>query len=198
MIVNADHNTMVGTFAHPVPQHYLTSFCRLKTVLLLITLPSREKPVVRYSSVSTIALLDICSLTDSSTKPSPMHGLDTKPQGALNAQGPSFAVQPPYTPAPTVYHYTNPMTQEHVASLLPPNHPEMVCLQAGAHVPYTKYGVLGKQLAIVRSQAHLMNDPYSGILAAVFWFPLGIGLCLLDRRVKCGRCGAVIDEGICG
>ncbi|KAJ7282914.1 hypothetical protein C8J57DRAFT_1296960 [Mycena rebaudengoi] len=86
--------------------------------------------------------------------------------------GPSFA------PNPIVYHYTNPMTGEHVASLLPPDHPEMVCLQAGEHVPYTNYGLLG-------------------ILAAVFWFPLGIGLCLLDRRVKCSRCGRSIDEGLC-
>jgi hypothetical protein len=51
--------------------------------------------------------------------------------------GPSFA------PNPIVYHYTNPMTGEHVASLLPPDHPEMVCLQAGEHVPYTNYGLLG-------------------------------------------------------
>lgn len=51
----------------------------------------------------------------------------------------------------------------------------MVCLQQG-HVIRTKYGILG-------------------ILAAVFWFPLGIGLCLLDKRVKCERCGLLIEEG---
>lgn len=37
----------------------------------------------------------------------------------------------------------------------------------------------------------------TGVLAAIFWFPLGIGLCLLDKRVQCIRCGQVIDEGIC-
>ncbi len=42
-----------------------------------------------------------------------------------------------------------------------------------------------------------LTDP-TGILAAVFWFPLGIGLCLLDRHVQCSRCGAVINDGMCG
>ncbi|KAF8070026.1 hypothetical protein FPV67DRAFT_1485882 [Lyophyllum atratum] len=92
--------------------------------------------------------------------------------------GPSHTVQPGYTPLPMVHHYVNPATGEHVASLLPPNHPEMVCLQAGMHKPQTKYGLLG-------------------VLAAVFWFPLGIGLCLLDRRVQCTRCGAMLNDGIC-
>ncbi|KAJ6594180.1 hypothetical protein B0H19DRAFT_920363 [Mycena capillaripes] len=82
------------------------------------------------------------------------------------------------SPNPVIYHYDNPITGEHVASLLPPTHPEMICLQSGEHVPYTNYGLLG-------------------ILAAVFWFPLGVGLCLLDRRVKCSRCGRVIEDGIC-
>jgi len=80
---------------------------------------------------------------------------------------------------PTVYHYQNPMTGEHVASLLPPDHPEMVCLQQGGHINETKFGILG-------------------ILAAIIWFPLGIGLCLLDRRVKCRRCGEIIEDRICG
>ncbi|CAK5265670.1 unnamed protein product [Mycena citricolor] len=79
---------------------------------------------------------------------------------------------------PVVFHYHNSRTGEHVASLLPPDHPEMICLQAGEHVPMTNYGFLG-------------------ILAAVFWFPLGVGLCLLDRRVKCARCGHVIEDGFC-
>jgi len=94
--------------------------------------------------------------------------------------GPSNNIQPLYTPtSPMVYNYVNPSTGQHVASLLPPDHPEMICLQAGSHLPHTQYGILG-------------------ILAAVFWFPLGIGLCLLDRRVRCTRCGLAIDDGICG
>jgi hypothetical protein len=80
---------------------------------------------------------------------------------------------------PSVYHYQSPLTGERIASLLLPNHPEMICLQEGCHVNEAKYGILG-------------------ILAAIIWFPLGIGLCFLDRRIKCSRCGLVIKNGICG
>ncbi|KAF8894362.1 hypothetical protein CPB84DRAFT_1963378 [Gymnopilus junonius] len=82
---------------------------------------------------------------------------------------------PSNAPAPVVYSYVNPATGERIASLLPPDDPEMVCLQMG-HVPQTQFGLLG-------------------ILAAIFWFPLGIACCLLDRRVRCARCGYVIDQG---
>ncbi|TFK44193.1 hypothetical protein BDQ12DRAFT_672547, partial [Crucibulum laeve] len=111
--------------------------------------------------------------------------LQPKPQASseqplipYSVSGPSYTTQPTYTPAPTVYHYKNPATGEHVASLLPPNHPEMVCLQSGMHVPETRYSFLG-------------------LLAAIVWFPLGIGLCLLDRRIKCTRCGHMISDGVC-
>jgi len=92
---------------------------------------------------------------------------------------PSHTTQPLSTPSPMVYNYINPVSGERVVSLLPPNHPEMICLQSGSHVPHTRFGLLG-------------------ILAAVFWFPFGIGLCLLDRRVRCHRCGLAIDDGVCG
>ncbi|KAJ8588538.1 hypothetical protein M405DRAFT_934042 [Rhizopogon salebrosus TDB-379] len=85
----------------------------------------------------------------------------------------------PMMQQPVVYHYQNPTTGEQLASLLPPDHPEMQCLQHGGHLNETKFGILG-------------------ILAAIVWFPLGIGLCLLDRRVKCRRCGVVIEDRICG
>jgi len=79
----------------------------------------------------------------------------------------------------TVYHYNNPLTGDHLASLLPPDHPEMICLQRGGHDTQTKFGLIG-------------------ILAAIFWFPLGVGLCLLDRKVVCRRCGMLVEDGICG
>ncbi|KAJ7680591.1 hypothetical protein DFH06DRAFT_1163613 [Mycena polygramma] len=109
----------------------------------------------------------------------PPKDVKTPPVPVMNP-GPSYFAHagPSSLPNPVVYYYDNPLTGEHVASLLPPNHPEMICLQAGEHVPHTNFGLLG-------------------ILAAVFWFPLGVGLCLLDRRVKCSRCGKVIDDGIC-
>ncbi|KAJ7268714.1 hypothetical protein B0H12DRAFT_63225 [Mycena haematopus] len=118
------------------------------------------------------------SLRLDSSHPSPEPPKDVKtPQAppAMNP-GPSYVAYAgsSSSPTPVVYHYDNPLTGEH----LPPSHPEMICLQAGEHVPHTKYGLLG-------------------ILAAVFWFPLGVGLCLLDRRVKCSRCGRTIEDGIC-
>ena len=103
-----------------------------------------------------------------------------EPQAA-GPSSPSYPMQPssiPRMPPTTVYNYVNPQTGEQIASLLPPDHPQMVCLQQGQHLRETKYGLLG-------------------VLAAVFWFPLGVGLCLLDRRVRCKRCGASLDEGIC-
>ncbi|KAJ7594560.1 hypothetical protein C8J56DRAFT_927044 [Mycena floridula] len=103
----------------------------------------------------------------SSSKPGPPN--DTKAPLVLNSQ-PYVAPGPSYTTTTqTVYNYVNPETQEHIASLLPPDHPAMICLQNG-HVPTTKFGILG-------------------ILAAVFWFPLGVGLCLLDSHSRCKRCG---------
>jgi len=79
----------------------------------------------------------------------------------------------PSMPQTRVYHYVNPSDGNHITSLLPPDHPEMVCLQRGSHDGETKFGLLG-------------------ILAAIVWFPFGIGLCLLDRTVTCKRCGAVV------
>ena len=61
---------------------------------------------------------------------------------APQAEQPSMS-QPQSTPSPTIYNYVHPVTREHIASLLPPNHPEMICLQQG-HVPQTRYGLLGK------------------------------------------------------
>ncbi len=102
---------------------------------------------------------------------------------------------PPSMPPTTVYNYVNPVTHEVVTSLLPPDHPRMVCLQQG-HDPHSKFGFLGK-FPPHRYETFLML-PFVGIFAAVFWFPLGIGLCLLDRKVQCNRCGQVIDPGVCG
>ena len=97
-----------------------------------------------------------------------------------------------------VYHYVHPLTHERLASVLPPTHPEMRCLQEGGHVLQTNFGLLGTRLCHVYCALCpivLMFIP--GILAAIFWFPLGIGLCILDRRVKCSRCGLTIDGGLC-
>lgn len=110
--------------------------------------------------------------------------------------GPSYIPQQHGACSPTVYHYVNPKTGEHVTSLLPPDHPEMICLQEGQHVTETKYGLLGMFLVVPFVSG--ADSAILGVLAAIFWFPLGIGLCLLDRRVRCRRCGIAIQDGMCG
>ncbi len=47
-------------------------------------------------------------------------------------------------PATTVYNYINPHNGERIVSLLPPDHPQMVCLQQGGHVARSKFGILGE------------------------------------------------------
>lgn len=91
---------------------------------------------------------------------------------------PPRSTQPLPVLAPTLYNYMNPVTKQLITTSLPPEHPEMICLQSGKHVTETKYGLLG-------------------VLAAIFWFPIGIGLCILDRRVKCVRCGVIFNDGLC-
>ena len=50
----------------------------------------------------------------------------------------------PTMPPARVYHYVNQINGNHITSLLPPDHPEMVCLQRGSHDEETKYGFLGE------------------------------------------------------
>lgn len=59
---------------------------------------------------------------------------------AYAAAGPS---QVPQMRPPMVYNYVNPHTGEVVVSLLPPHHPQMICLQEGGHEPKARYGILG-------------------------------------------------------
>ena len=47
-------------------------------------------------------------------------------------------------PATVVYNYVNPVSGERVVSLLPPDHPQMICLQQGGHVTASKFGLLGE------------------------------------------------------
>ena len=59
--------------------------------------------------------------------------------------GPSMPPTGQTQPGGTVvYNYINPSTGERVVSLLPPDHPQMVCLQEGRHVPASKFGFLGE------------------------------------------------------
>lgn len=65
----------------------------------------------------------------------------------LVSAGGSHTTQPLSTPSPMIYNYVNPVTGEQIVSLLPPNHPEMICLQSGEHVPHTRFGLLGEHIA---------------------------------------------------
>src|ERR1700742_3555151 len=51
-----------------------------------------------------------------------------------------------FAPGPSmpVFHYLNTQNGHQVTSPLPPDHPEMICLQAGGHITHTKFGILGK------------------------------------------------------
>jgi len=107
---------------------------------------------------------------------------DVRKHDAAPPPLPTLQAGPSYGPlhGTMVHHYVNPHTGEHVTSVLPPDHPEMRCLQEGRHIKRTRFGLLG-------------------VLAAIIWFPLGVGLCLLDRRVRCERCGYILEDGImCG
>jgi hypothetical protein len=57
---------------------------------------------------------------------------------------PSHTTQPLSTTSPIIYNYIDPVSGERVVSLLPPDHPEMICLQSGSHVPLTRFGLLGE------------------------------------------------------
>jgi len=98
------------------------------------------------------------------------------PPNASASYSPAGPSSPYGSPPVMVFHYQHPLTGDVVTTALPPDHPEMICLQEGRHITHSKFGILG-------------------ILAAIVWFPFGIGLCLLDRRVVCSRCGQTIDDG---
>ncbi|KAG8956324.1 hypothetical protein FRC04_004404 [Tulasnella sp. 424] len=44
----------------------------------------------------------------------------------------------------TVYNYQNPRTGHVITSLLPPDHPEMICLQEGQHITHSRFGLTGE------------------------------------------------------
>jgi len=56
--------------------------------------------------------------------------------------GSPYTTQQSMFNSPNVYRYVNPRTSENITSLLPPDHPEMICLQNG-HLTETKFGLLG-------------------------------------------------------
>jgi hypothetical protein len=68
----------------------------------------------------------------------PRDSKTNEPQETTHLLIPTASGFTPTMPSTRVYHYRNPVTAEEIVSLLPPNHPAMVCLQSGEHVPETK------------------------------------------------------------
>ncbi len=83
-------------------------------------------------------------LPDSATKGQDVKVPTFPSSSPYQVAGPSLQAGQPAT---VVYNYVNPLTGERVVSLLPPDHPQMLCLQQGGHVTTTKFGILGESHA---------------------------------------------------
>ena len=82
---------------------------------------------------------------------------DSKPKDPKSQQSPKHVPnvipneqQPMYPAGPSmrVYHYVSPQTGHQLTSTLPPDHPEMICLQEGGHITHTKFGILGELILL--------------------------------------------------
>jgi hypothetical protein len=128
----AYESAIVGTSVGTWVPHLLAHEWRLTYTLYYLRSGSRLSP-------------SFCNNT------APPSGKSANPQDA-QPKGPELMLtsgpQPPImygatTTEATVFYYQDPRTGQRVASLLPPDHPQMVCLQAGEHIPETRYGFLG-------------------------------------------------------
>jgi hypothetical protein len=119
-------------------------------------------------TIGSAASRVICNNTVPAPSGKSANPQDAQPKGheLMLASGPSItygATAP--EPQATVYYYQDPRTGQRVASLLPPDHPQMVCLQAGEHVHETRYGFLGALCLHV-----LLSSGYVGSrLRALCW-----------------------------
>jgi len=104
-------------------------YVSLSLLVLLTTLPARFYHL----------FYDTAPLPGKNASPQ-----DTQPKGPplMLAGGPQV-IYGATSSEPTVYNYQDPRTGQRVVSLLPPDHPQMVCLQTGTHIPDTRYGCLG-------------------------------------------------------
>lgn len=125
------------------------------------------------------------SLLTQPVVPKPDENRDNKHPPQLHSMIPgpsSYSIHPGTTtgPSPVLYHYRNPLTQDTVVSLLPPDHPEMICLQSGEHITQTKFGILGKlhlypQVNQELNTAPLVRHPCCGFLVSSWRRSLPLG-----------------------
>ena len=86
------------------------------------------------------------SSSPAKVQPAPAQPMSQKPgypydggYHQFQSQTMDMNAQPPVP----VYRYQHPITGHIITSCLPPDHPEMICLQQG-HVTETRYGLLGE------------------------------------------------------
>jgi hypothetical protein len=99
-------------------------------------------------------------------KKAPLLGANDKkapaspPRSPLPLAAPSFPMPMPaplMSPGGTrVYRYQHPVTGDVITSLLPPDHPQMVCLQEGRHMGSTSFGLIGAWISRCYAMCVLM------------------------------------------
>ena len=91
-------------------------------------------------AVNTNSCKSMADVASGMAKPHPVAPMSTTP-----------LIHPATTPGSPdghmVYHYQHPVTGHQIVSLLPPDHPQMVCLQRGHHDVETRFGFLGACLS---------------------------------------------------
>ncbi|KAL5523457.1 hypothetical protein ACEPAG_7630 [Sanghuangporus baumii] len=179
-------------FVHRVREHYTvvqqeSSEITSTSSFASSFLPLQPLPIIMTENMKQVETHDARNTKDAepSTNP-PSYEYATGGQAPVNKNlngaaafatpklGPPTPYAPPSAPlagpsGSNVYSYQHPVSGHVITTSLPPDHPEMICLQAGEHIRSTRFGFLG-------------------VLAAVFWFPLGIGrdsrASPLERRKK--------------
>ena len=152
--------------------------------LILVSPTARLKSMKRRVSVTLcegVCVSDNCQVTHQvqvpqrpSDRPIPSQAQDS---AEAHQSDPNTIAGPsdPTTPQTEVHHYINPENGHIISSLLPPDHPAMVCLQQGSHLEMTRFGFLGELLLFFLALCFFLRGRCSrefvcwvGILVAIF------------------------------
>ena len=111
--------------------------------------PILTTPVVPVREVSSSAGVPAPETKYPRPSSPPPAGGPSAPKDLPHNHGPPYYTYQASDPAPMMsppnfvtYRYQNIYTGEVVTTLLPPDHPKMICLQEG-HIRETKFGLLG-------------------------------------------------------